>query len=299
VALLLVVPSVIAQYDPCQSNNDCSQGYYCIGGFCLEPCNDDADCEVGICQQNGYCGGPVCGNGNVENPETCDDGGLCSDNSAQCFTFDLSACADPFSASCIPQNGDGCDAQCQLEEAECGNGNLDIGEECDPGDPGVACDAGSTCNSECSCDKEANFVLFDLALGHNMLFSKVMDLLHIIKESLFQLEIKTVEIQLTDFECDQQPVSFWIPSDISPYGKLNEINALIELLIHAIEIDPAAFGSPDTFAARALLDDAECLMNPLQTDPPEFRNAFNCKCLAYKELLGVSDSTVVCNDCTD
>ena len=179
----------------------------------------------------------------------------------------------------------------------CGDGDMDQGEECDFASDPSGCSTGSTCNANCICEKEVNFVLFDLTLGHNMLFSKVMDLLHIIKEALFQLEIKTIEIQLTDFECNQQPVSFWIPADISPYGKLNEIDALIRLLIKAInDGGPLNFGSPNLAGADTKLDDAECLIGLDQ-----FKNAFNCKCLAYREdLLGLDDeSGVVCNDCTD
>ena len=53
---------------------------------------------------------PVCGNGDVEEGEECDD-----DNT---------------------QNGDGCDEDCQEEdeEPECGDGEVDEGEECDDGD---------------------------------------------------------------------------------------------------------------------------------------------------------------------
>ncbi|MCX6750834.1 MAG: DUF4215 domain-containing protein [Candidatus Pacearchaeota archaeon] len=54
------------------------------------------------------CAGPVCGDGNLDIGEECDDGN----------TYD----------------GDGCSANCDTEEVHyCGDGVLDIGEECDDG----------------------------------------------------------------------------------------------------------------------------------------------------------------------
>jgi MYXO-CTERM domain-containing protein len=66
---------------------------------------------------------PVCGNGEVEEGEECDD-----DNT---------------------QNGDGCDEDCQEEEGEepvCGNDILEEGEECDDGNT----------ENEDGCDEECN-----------------------------------------------------------------------------------------------------------------------------------------------
>ena len=150
-------------------------------------------------------------------------------------------------------------------------------------------------------DKDVNFVLFDLALGHNMLFSKVMDLLHIIKYSLFQLEMKTIEIQLTNNKCSQQPVSFWMPAENidggSPYGKLNEIDSMITLLIQSIDVgeanNPGAFGTPPpetVDASDRLIEADDCI------SLDQFRKAFECKCLAYREnLLGINDNSVSCD----
>ena len=42
----------------------------------------------------------------------CDDGGACSDNGAGCTTVALSLCADPGTAVCVPQDGDGCASDC-------------------------------------------------------------------------------------------------------------------------------------------------------------------------------------------
>lgn len=58
---------------------------------------------------------PVCGNGQVETGEECDDGGSCSDNNEICTTIDLINCGE--GATCIPQNGDGCSAVCLEENA--------------------------------------------------------------------------------------------------------------------------------------------------------------------------------------
>ncbi|MBW2970392.1 hypothetical protein KY319_04690 [Candidatus Woesearchaeota archaeon] len=176
----------------------------------------------------------------------------------------------------------------------CGNGALEAGEECDVGAdancPG-ACDY-----STCTCMKDSNFVLFDLAVGHNLLFSKVQDLLHIIKDMLFQLEIKTIEIQLTNFNCSSQPVSFWIPANYDPYGKLNEIDQLINLLIYAMEKNPSAFGRTQTE-----LDGAKSYLGAAETciGTGDYRQAFDCKCLAYRnQLLGLTDGSVTCDIAT-
>jgi len=177
----------------------------------------------------------------------------------------------------------------------CGDNSVDAGEECDGTDdsncPGM-CD-----NSNCVCEKDSDYVMFDLGMAHNLLFSKVQDLLHIIKHSIFQLELKVVEIQLTNFDCDQQPVSFWMPADLNPYGKLNEIDALVELLIQGIDdgedANAGAFGSPDTGTAASLLSDADGCITA-----ENYREAFECKCLAYDELQsGGTDVSVTCDPC--
>lgn len=181
-------------------------------------------------------------------------------------------------------------------QAVCGNGIIEAPEECDDGNTLN----GDGCSEECLNEKESAYVLFDLAMAHNMLFSKVQDLLHIIKDLLFQLEQKTIEIQLTNYNCDQQPVSFWIPANLDPYGKLNEIDAMIDLTINGLQnglaLNPDGFGipGPDIAGAQTLLTEAEECLNPPEF---EFRQAFECKCLAYRtELLGLTDTTVTCND---
>ena len=176
-------------------------------------------------------------------------------------------------------------------QAICGDGEGEGSEECDDGN----LIDGDGCSSLCLLEKDSSFVLWDLAIGHNLLFSKVMDLLHIIKHSLFQLELKMIEMQLTNNPCDQQPVSFWMPADVNPYGKLNEIDAMIELLIQSIRdggVSNFGLTGEDVDDAESLLDEAdECI------GESQFRQAFECKCLAYRnELLGGEDSSVSCND---
>lgn len=83
----------------------------------LEQCDDGNQADGDGCSSS--CLWEGCGNGLVEagTPwfEQCDDGGICSDNSATCNMNDLSACLDPPTASCLPQAGDGCDLACQRE----------------------------------------------------------------------------------------------------------------------------------------------------------------------------------------
>jgi cysteine-rich repeat protein len=92
--------------------------------------------------------GPVCGNGEPEDGEQCDDGNLIGGDgcSATCL---LEICGneivDP-GEQCDDGNtagGDGCSADC-LDE-ECGNGILDPGEDCDDGNLAN----GDGCDSQC------------------------------------------------------------------------------------------------------------------------------------------------------
>jgi len=184
------------------------------------------------------------------------------------------------------------------------DGQRGNGEECDPGTQTMPPDDSfcpGMCQPDCTCAKNVNYALFDLALGHNLLFSKVQDLLHVIKDLLFQLEVKTIEIQLTDFNCSSQPVSFWIPAQIDPYGKLNEIDQLIRLDIQSLEKGMAGPSGENAFSpltstdladARQKLDWAETCISV-----GYYRQAFYCKCLAYRvHLLELTDTSESCND---
>jgi len=118
-------------------------GYNQLGG--LEECDPP---NTFTC--NGACSGPadcctaltparpsVCGNGTVEATEQCDDGGICTSDSSAC-TIGGPAC--PGAGTCALRIGDGCNTWCMYEE--CGNGLIDVGEDCDPPN-------GQTCDSFC------------------------------------------------------------------------------------------------------------------------------------------------------
>lgn len=108
--------------------------------FCNFPTLDCACVnENGVQDTFGKCNG--CGNGVEENNPGCCDPDL-----------DPVGCIDPdnFCEECDDGNnvnGDGCDANCQLEQ--CGDGNIDIGEDCD-GETLGSCQIG--CTQDCECD---------------------------------------------------------------------------------------------------------------------------------------------------
>jgi len=175
----------------------------------------------------------------------------------------------------------------------CGNNIQEEFEDCD-GTDDAACPG--LCQFNCLCPPLTDSALFELAIDHNLLFSKVLNLMHIVKQSIFQLEVKTVEIQLTDYDCDTQPVSFWMPSEFSPFGKLGEIDDIVVMLISSIDAaGPSSFG-----LTTQNLDDAQDKLNDAESCSNQglHRDAFNCKCLAYRnDLLGMEDDTVTCSSC--
>jgi cysteine-rich repeat protein len=125
----------------------------------VEPWLSQGGCSV-QCQFTGSPGGPCpniaasncCGNGIVEPGEACDDSTntQCSTSSCLYLGAGPASCGNGridynLGENCDDANnkaGDGCSTNCLLEGARCGDGSLDIGEDCDT--PGV-----SFCNNFC------------------------------------------------------------------------------------------------------------------------------------------------------
>lgn len=127
------------QCDDGNTNNDdgcssaCLNEDLCVGGTPDgevegdEECDDNNLIDTDTCDSN--CRITVCGDGTVQNPngqsvaEQCDDGNT------------------------VP--GDGCSAACRTETDGCGDGNVDVGEECDDG---KRCDnTGDPCQDDLDC----------------------------------------------------------------------------------------------------------------------------------------------------
>jgi len=117
--------------DGCSST--CLDEDLCVGGTPDgevegdEECDDNNLIDTDTCDSN--CRITVCGDGTIQNPngqsvaEECDDGNT------------------------VP--GDGCSVACQTESDDCGDGNVDVGEDCDDG---KRCDnTGDPCQDDLDC----------------------------------------------------------------------------------------------------------------------------------------------------
>lgn len=127
---------------------------------------------------------PVCGNGQLELGETCDDGNTASGDGCSDSCIREPRCGDRVldpGEDCDDGNtvdGDGCSATC-AREPRCGDGFVDAGEDCDDGNTnegdacsstctrltecgngvvefGEQCDNGNTANGDC-CSAECRF----------------------------------------------------------------------------------------------------------------------------------------------
>jgi len=173
---------------------------------------------------------------------------------------------------------------------------------CDPQSP--ECPEGETCQYYgdgyyCGTRSVSDFNIFDMLLGfdvaENLLKNKLLSILHIVKENVFQTELKIIETSLAQHDCNDQPASFSISKQDYRYGKLDEIDALIKKLFLVINTDPEKFGrtTGDMSVADGLIRTAEGFV-----DAGGPATAFHCKYWAYQALIGKnvnpSDSSCEC-----
>ncbi len=120
------------------------------GAACLEP----TDCASGVCEGE-LCLAPSCGDGVVQDGETCDDAGESADCNADCS---VAACGDGI---VNPTAGEDCDAfgeqtetcEATCSSAACGDGVVNelAGEACDDGGESFTC--WHTCVAKCDFDE--------------------------------------------------------------------------------------------------------------------------------------------------
>jgi len=176
----------------CVSNDptrDCSNIDQCVGTTCDDathtcgmPLGDGKVCAMGSVCKNGACTPTVCGDGVVDPGEDCDDGNLA--NGDGCDADCTLSCANPMTdcpaapacqvATCTAMNtcanvadttvnGQMCGAPdlvcqngaCLPPAVVCGNGQVEMGEDCDFGagnGPGTGCE--TTCKFSCQMDAD-------------------------------------------------------------------------------------------------------------------------------------------------
>ncbi len=147
-------------------DEECDDGNMVSGDGCSESCEEETVCQNDAqCPPGNECTGdfcvPLCGNGDINDGESCDDGNTLDGDgcSSQCQEEPPHECGNTileFSEECDDgntANADGCSAECELENPElCGNTIINPGEQCDDGNHTAADGCGPTCQLEPVCD---------------------------------------------------------------------------------------------------------------------------------------------------
>jgi hypothetical protein len=164
------------------------------------------------------------------------------------------------------------------------------GIPCDPNDP--ECPEGTTCvlfeeGYQCIdlVQAQGQFNVWDmlirLAISGNLMKEKILLVLHVIQEQTTQNNLMQIEKILSTLRCDQLPFSFGVSNTYYTYGKLNEVDKLVNSLIVSTSEDPEKFG-----ITQAKLDQAESYLELSESwINVNQRYALNCKYWAYQLLL--------------
>lgn len=118
---------------------------------------------LGACGDDGGSSGAICGNGNVEDVEQCDDGNRTGgDGCAPDCRTENGVCGNGIEEAneeCDDGNtagGDGCNAQCRSENPMCGDGDVQGTEQCDDGNTAGGDGCSASCQREAVAESEPN-----------------------------------------------------------------------------------------------------------------------------------------------
>ncbi|MDD9945343.1 MAG: hypothetical protein OXU20_30145 [Myxococcales bacterium] len=145
---------------PVASENACADGDYFVDAadriqLCPTACDAVAAAEATRLRLLVACV-PVCGNGDLEEGEECDDGNTEGGDacSPSCTVENLCGNGSPDPGEECDDgnltNGDGCSAGCSLEQG-CGDGTVESGEECDDDNLTAGDGCSETCQLEYGC----------------------------------------------------------------------------------------------------------------------------------------------------
>ena len=289
ISLSLLSISVAAQSltpcDPANNNTECPSEETCQvyqeGYACGESCNCDSDsdcgegdfCDTGAsCGENGFSGGlcepSVCGDDVVDGNEECDPP---EEKSEDCSSDEKT-----------------CDENCECI-AFCGNSFTEPGEECDPGNGEGPSDEAcpGQCQFDCTCASEPTNIfdfLFGMNIANNLLHNKILFMMHIIKEELVQVELKTLEVEMASKPCEDAIFSLGLNKKSYRYAKEEEFDAMVRSLIVTFKNNEEKYPGIDLEQAEQFVEAAEML-----NEEGDFDQARACKCKAYKALKGQTD----------
>lgn len=138
------VSCLLGQSQQCSRDTECASGL-CIKNVCL-PCTNDSQCQSDVCR-SGACIN-LCGNGKVDPGEVCDSGlaGSSPDCTRDCLLPAGTACSKTHECQTGLCGGGSCTSctrndQCAASNLcvsgncvdVCGNGTVDVQEQCDDG----------------------------------------------------------------------------------------------------------------------------------------------------------------------
>ena len=232
-----------------------------------ESCESSADCELAeICSQECGCiPEPVCGNGDVEEGEECDDAGESQTCDSDCS---FAECGDDLwnstSGEACEQDlncaeGEICGPGCECVEADvCGNGVLESNEQCDDGNSG----AGDGCSAACRSELPFQLAVANLNLLHDVFEDNdIIDRLGLTADALAEEPPDIATFQEVAFVGDRDAHQILIDDLLIRY----------ELVYYGVKYGDPSAGQAVISRWPVKLEEAEML--PTQAAEPDFPDA--------------------------